>query len=155
MRNHIAAGSAAVDGEDGDASLVGLLDGGHNRIGIGGIDQQGIDAFLDQVLDVGGLLGRIILRIHHDELDARIRSSLLRPFFQGDEEGVVQSREGETDGDLATAGRCRRFCGLFRRRLRGGGRLLGRRCPGARGQSQRRYNQQDKQDFAIHLLPPF
>ncbi len=89
----LATGSGAVNGEDRDARRISFLHTGHHGVGIGGVDQQGIHLFLDEVLDVGGLFGRIILGVHDDELDAQLGGLLLRSFFQGDEEGIVQRRE--------------------------------------------------------------
>ncbi len=137
MGDDLAAGCAAVDGEDGDAGLVGLLDGGHDGVGVGRVDEQGADPFLDQVFDVGGFFGGVVLGVDDDQFHAGGRGSGLSALFQGDEEGVVEGGEGEAQGD-AFGGR-----GGFRLRGRGGRR-------GALRAHQGHDDQQNEQNLVSH-----
>ena len=45
-------GDDAVEGDDDDAGVAGLLDGAVERVGRGGVDDDGVVALQDQVLDL-------------------------------------------------------------------------------------------------------
>jgi hypothetical protein len=55
---HLTLGGRLV-GESQDAGVVRLLEGGHQRLGIIGHHQNGIDSLGDEVLDQSDLLGRV------------------------------------------------------------------------------------------------
>ncbi len=98
VAHHLATGCATVNGEDRDARVIGGQDGGHNRVRVGRVDQNGIHALRDQVFHVGRFGRRVILRIQHDQLNAHVVSNCLRTIAQRDKEGVVQGRQRQADG---------------------------------------------------------
>ena len=54
-------GDDAVEGDDGDAGVAGFLDGAVERGRRGGVDDDGVIALQDHVLDLRGLLGHLVL----------------------------------------------------------------------------------------------
>ncbi len=48
-------GDDAVEGDDDDAGVAGLLDRAVQRVGRDGVDDDGVIALQDQILDLGGL----------------------------------------------------------------------------------------------------
>ena len=80
MGHNRAARCATINGEDGDTGVVGFLNGGHNGVGVGGIDEDGVNFLLDQIFDVGGFFGRIVLSIDGDQGDAGGIGGGLRAF---------------------------------------------------------------------------
>jgi hypothetical protein len=54
-------GHDAVEGDDGDAGVAGFLDRAVERRRRGGVEDDGVVALQDHVLDLGGLFGRLVL----------------------------------------------------------------------------------------------
>ena len=54
-------GDDAVEGHDDDAGVAGLLDGAVERVGRSGIDDDGVIALQDQVLDLRGLRRHLLV----------------------------------------------------------------------------------------------
>ena len=65
------AGSLAfdVEGEDRDAGVVGVCDDGADRLGVAGIDGDGVDLLDDEVFDLVGLLGGVLVAGEEDDLE--------------------------------------------------------------------------------------
>ena len=61
---------AAVDGDDRNAGLYRLLDGRRQRVDVKRRDDDGVDLLDDRRFDVGGLLGRRVLAVALDQVDA-------------------------------------------------------------------------------------
>ncbi len=55
-------GDDAVEGNHDDAGIAGLLDHAVQGVGRGGVDDDGVIALEDQVLDLGGLFGHLVFR---------------------------------------------------------------------------------------------
>ena len=92
---------SAVNADDTDALCLGSLNGTGDGIGVDGVHDQDADALGDQVLDVGNLLGHVVAGIDHRQLCAQLGSGGLGTLSQGDEEGIVQSGDGQADGTVA------------------------------------------------------
>ena len=81
MRYHNSAVSPPVNCEYRNFGFISLLDRRHDRIGISRIDQDSIYTLLDEIFNVGGFFGRIILGINHDQLDACLFCSFFGALF--------------------------------------------------------------------------
>ena len=82
---------------------LGLAHVGDGAVGVGGIEQDGAVAAGDDVLEMGRLLGGVILRIEHGRVVAQLLGAGLRGLAEHDEPRVVQ--RGDDDGDPRLAGR--------------------------------------------------
>jgi len=109
VRQHVGAVHLAVDGDDLDLGLRGLLDHGLGRVGVAGVEQNDADVLLDEVVDLPGLLGRIVLGVGNDELIAEFLGLGLGALLEGDEERIVE--RGDRESDLLGRGRAARAAG--------------------------------------------
>ena len=96
-------GHDAVEGDDGDAGIAGLLDDAIQGIGRGGIDDDRIIALQDQVLDLGGLLRHLVFRggegigCRDDAVGDRLFRHLVPAFQHGLPPGIAGIVVGERD----------------------------------------------------------
>ena len=119
----VAFVSGAVNGDDGDLRFVRGDDGVGDRCGVDRIDDENIDFGFDQVSDVVGLLGRVILRIDDLHIDLGVCRRFFSALRHGDEEGIILGGYGKADGDCLFAGRSGFF---FLRRAAAGNGYEGR-----------------------------
>ena len=71
-----------------------------NGVGVNGVDDQNGDTGSNQVFDIGGLLCGVIACVSNSDLNTQSSCLLFSAFHQGDEEGVVLSGNGQTDGTI-------------------------------------------------------
>jgi hypothetical protein len=109
---------AAVDGDDGNARLHRLLDRGSERVDVKRRDHDRVDLLHDRGLDVGGLLGRRVLAVALDQIDALRLGLDLDLVEHVDEEREAEARHRAENGQLVL-GECAR-CGDRQRAERGG-----------------------------------
>ena len=99
-----------VDGDDRHASGHGLLDCGRKGVDVERRDDDGVDLLHDGRLDVGSLLGRRVLAVGFDDVDALGFGLNLDLVEHVHEEREAKARNRAEDGQLVLgeAGRCGR-----------------------------------------------
>jgi hypothetical protein len=65
--------------------------------GVGGVDDENVDALLQHVLDIAQLLGHVMPGIGDQQLGAQAVAGVLQGILHGDEVRVVDFLEGHTD----------------------------------------------------------
>ena len=102
VRGDVRADRRAIHGpverDHLDACGGRLLHHVGDRIRVGGIQQDHRHLLLNQVLDTRDLLGRVVLRIDRDQVDADGLGLRLRAVAQRHEERVVHGRDRQADG---------------------------------------------------------
>ncbi|MNN10516.1 hypothetical protein D3C81_1234400 [compost metagenome] len=98
MADHLALACHAVQRNDRDLGLIGHLDGVTHRIGIRWVNQQQFRRLHHQILHVSQLFRRVVLRVQHHQVITQLVGFLLRAFFHGNEERVIQGGHHQRDG---------------------------------------------------------
>ncbi|MNG12243.1 hypothetical protein D3C84_958420 [compost metagenome] len=100
----LTLGRAAVQGQHRNVRLVGQADGVAHGLGVGRVDQDGVDLAHGEIFHVGELLGRIVLGVQHHQLVAKLLGLGFGPFLHGDEEGVVEGGHHHGQGVIGSLG---------------------------------------------------
>ena len=98
--NALDAIDTAVDRHDGDASLDGLLDRRRQSVDVERRDDDGIDFLHERGLDIRGLLGRRVLAVAFDDVDALRLCLSLDLVEHVDEEREAEVRDRSQDRQL-------------------------------------------------------
>ena len=94
VRHDLAAVCGDVDGEDRDAGRFGAGEMRGNRVRVAGRREDGVDVLGDEVLELRGLLRRVHLARHDDQIEVARRRFLPQRVLEILVEGVGLGEEG-------------------------------------------------------------